>query len=124
MINAPSKQLQRTRYTFVKEAWIRLRGCYHDAKDLLPSAIICAHCEDEEVKNFTVLESPPPREEHPGSAGTFTRRKLSSGGGSVGWRDISPRPDQSRRHVLCEVGASPGLSVGGYLGEFSDLSQW
>ena len=60
MNNAPSKQLHRTRYTFVKEAWIRLRGCYHDAKDLLPSAIICAHCADEGVNNCTVLESPPP----------------------------------------------------------------
>ena len=88
MNNAPSKQLHRTRYTFVKEAWIRLRGCYHDAKDLLPSTIICAHCADEGVNNCTVLESPPTREDHPGSAGTFTYRKLSAGGGSVGWGDL------------------------------------
>ena len=63
-------------------------------------------------------EPPPPREEHPGSDGNFTRRKLSAGGGSVGWGDLSPRTDQSRRLVRHEVGASPGISVGGYLGGF------
>ena len=60
MNNAPIKQLQRTRYTFVKEAWILLRGCYHDAKDLLPSALICSYCADEGVNNCTALEIPPP----------------------------------------------------------------
>ena len=115
MINAPIKKLQRTRYTFVKEAWIRMRGCYHYAKDLLPPAIICDHCEDEGVNNCAVPESNPPREEHTGSAGTFTSRQLSAGVGSVGWGGISPRPHQSWRHVRYEDGASPGLAVSGYL---------